>query len=858
MADDDLKDGGGATGGEEVDSGANPEINHCPSCGGVIDIAGLAPFSKVICPHCDESVRVRTCLGNYQILKMLGEGGMSQVFLAEDLALDRQVALKILHQDLSRDAALMALFEREAKLTASISHPNVVKVYTVGSDNGYFFIAMELVDNVSLEQRILDQGLLAEREALDLLHDVASGLRAAYQGGLIHRDIKPGNILLTEDHTGKLVDFGLAVQQGGDDEVEDLWATPFYVPPEKLDGKPDDFRGDIYSLGATFFHALAGRPPFDANTASLDELREIKARPVSLHHAGAPVSAATAKLIDQMMAYKPETRPKSYEALLKAIEEVQARLPGGAASRSRRHQALGSERKRFSWPVIIGIGGGSLAVLGLVISMIVGKGFGFLDSGTPDTFLGEGDRVLSAGEKAVAARYNEARSLLLDGRFGAAATAFSSLLESQDIKQPTRGWTEFHAGLAAMLNGESPAKAREYFAEMAKAPGFEDASEALAAQGEFFKKAGRMLSDPLPVLPGAEENFASGSFERFALLAFGLKNWNQGQFDSGLAFLDQFAKSDFSTGFSWMGAYRELVEPYRADAERVPKLPKPSISMSEDELVRIKSELEEKVKAFKTKGGARTLAQQRAERVDTILTAKKALAAAPPEPARNSDSTTKGSTGPAVADAGGADPATMPNGVPKPPAPGESAAAEWTDEALAEKEEFGEVANAAGAAMKDYRFEAARESLSAYAAKTEAVDEVRGDYLVAIDDAKAFRDRLIAFLGNGDWEGKLARKQGLAIDCKVVAAQPDKLVVDLMFGPNDLPLAEVAPAWMLATAREAWLVNPPDDSNVSDWIQAVWFARETGLDKEAEQLSETLTPLSEEFAARWKRLDGLP
>ena len=170
-------------------------------------------------------------MGQYQITGMLGEGGMSQVFKSFDMHLGREVALKVLHQSLSRDSALTAMFEREAKLTASILHPNVVKVFTVGNEDGYFFIAMELVDATSLEQVIASTGALPEKEVLHVAHDVVAGLKAAYHEGLIHRDIKPGNMLVTGEGTSKLVDFGLAVQQGGDDESDDVWATPYYVPP---------------------------------------------------------------------------------------------------------------------------------------------------------------------------------------------------------------------------------------------------------------------------------------------------------------------------------------------------------------------------------------------------------------------------------------------------------------------------------------------------------------------------------------------------------------------------------------------------------------------------------------------------
>jgi predicted RNA-binding Zn-ribbon protein involved in translation (DUF1610 family) len=827
MAADDTAIGGVKGGPSDV-----PEINHCPSCEGEIDISGLGPFTKVECPHCGESVRVRTQLGNFHIRSLLGEGGMSQVFLASDLALDRQVALKILHQDLSRDAGLMSLFEREAKLTASINHPNVVKVYTVGSDGGYFYIAMELVDNVSLESRIAETGMLPEQEALDLLHDVAAGLRTAYQGGLIHRDIKPGNILLTKAGTGKLVDFGLAVQQGGDDEVEDLWATPYYVPPEKLEGKPDDFRGDIYSLGATFFHALAGRPPFQANTASLDELRVIKSHPVSLSHASAPVSAATIKLIDKMMAYKPEVRFKTYDDLMAAIEETQSKLPGSAASRARRQNALAPAKQGLGTLAWLGIAGGVIALIGIVIALIGGNRNG--RGALPDTLAGDGgDRVVAAGEQNVSTRYTSGRDLLLSGRTAEAAAVFAELLKSPELKQPTRGWTELNAGLATLLGGATTgltASAPEAAADGAP----ED------PVGLFVRRLAAEIAEPLPVLPETGGKVGANSMECIALLAYGLKNWNHGEFDSAIAFFDAFAAATPPAEVSWMSAYRSLTEPYRADYLILKNLPKPTMAQSGEELEAMREQIKAAQSQFKTRGGGRALAQRRLERIDPLIEAKKALAAAPPKPA------------PAPAAQTPATPSMPAN----PGSPGTPLV--WTPESEAERGRLVEAIGGAAGSMAAYRFPEVVTVLGGFEAQTEPVKQVRDDFAEALKQAEAFKARLITHLSSGEYAGKLQRKAGLPLDVKVVAVDAEKLVVDLMFGPNDLPWGDVSAAWMLTTAREAWLAGNPDGANVELWIEAAWFARQTGLGTEAESLAGLISQLSPEFAARWERLKILP
>jgi serine/threonine protein kinase len=213
---------------------ASSFLSICPVCQNPIDVSALEPFSKIACPHCGQLVRVRRNFDHFKIIKQIGEGGMSRVFEAEDETLGRRVALKILNRQFSRDAARVESFKREALVTARISHLNVIKLYSTGEDHGYFYIAMELVGGGSLEQRIKNQGRLPEEDVLRIGLEVAEGLRAAQKDGLLHRDVKPANILFTDTGTAKVVDFGLAIFVDAQDEADtDMWATPFYVSPEK-------------------------------------------------------------------------------------------------------------------------------------------------------------------------------------------------------------------------------------------------------------------------------------------------------------------------------------------------------------------------------------------------------------------------------------------------------------------------------------------------------------------------------------------------------------------------------------------------------------------------------------------------
>ncbi len=229
-------------------------FQNCPTCDAQIETTNYEPLSTTVCPDCGTEFVVGEWIDHYQLLSVAGRGGMGVVYRALDTSLDRQVALKVLRKDrLSAKAA--AQLDTEAAITASINHPHVVKVFTTGTDHGRFYIAMELVDKGTLDDLIRIQGHVAEAQILDVAVQVAQGLRAASQLGMIHRDVKPGNILFADAHTAKVVDFGLArlEQAAAEAAGAEIWGTPYYVASrKKLDQQPEeDFRSDIYSLGAS-------------------------------------------------------------------------------------------------------------------------------------------------------------------------------------------------------------------------------------------------------------------------------------------------------------------------------------------------------------------------------------------------------------------------------------------------------------------------------------------------------------------------------------------------------------------------------------------------------------------------------
>jgi serine/threonine protein kinase len=299
----------------------------CPDCGTVIDVTDEEPLSAVICPTCGTPSAVASQIDHFELVDILGRGGMGVVYRAHDTSLDRPVALKLLKKSEGATQEQIDQLATEAAITASINHPHVVKVYTTGMDRGRFYIAMELVDKGTLDSLIELQGRVAETQVLEVGIQIAEGLRAALHAGLIHRDIKPGNILFSDAHTAKIVDFGLAVFMEDEEKVRgEVWGTPYYVAPEKLDNKPEDFRSDIYSLGGTLFHALAGRPPFEAENASMVALKHLKSQAVSLQAFAPWVSGSTAFVINRTLSKDPDKRYQSYDELIEHLRYARAEM----------------------------------------------------------------------------------------------------------------------------------------------------------------------------------------------------------------------------------------------------------------------------------------------------------------------------------------------------------------------------------------------------------------------------------------------------------------------------------------------------------------------------------------------------
>ena len=223
---------------------------------------------------------------------------------------------------------------------------------TTGRAFGRFYIAMEFVPGGHFEHQIRERGKIPEVEMLPLAIEVAQGLKAAHAAGLIHRDVKPGNILLDSEGHAKLVDFGLAlVTQGGKAQATELWATPYYVPPETVEGQPEDFRSDIYAFGATLYHALAGKPSCGEESMATDVLRQAKKKVIPLSAADPSISVETCRIVEKAMAYEAENRFSSYDEMIANLAVALSHVKSGRAEPTGNdRQAPGGEKTQGTDP----------------------------------------------------------------------------------------------------------------------------------------------------------------------------------------------------------------------------------------------------------------------------------------------------------------------------------------------------------------------------------------------------------------------------------------------------------------------------------------------------------------------------
>ncbi|MBQ4044848.1 MAG: Stk1 family PASTA domain-containing Ser/Thr kinase [Lachnospiraceae bacterium] len=261
--------------------------------------------------------RIGTILaGRYELLSQIGSGGMADVFKAMDLKLDREVAVKILRAEFSQDENFLKRFDQEAKAAASIHSPNVVNIYDVGEDKDVNFIVMELADGITLKEYIQKKGKLDIIEAINISMQIAAGIREAHLHGIIHRDIKPQNVIVSPEGIAKVMDFGIAKAVTAQTITANTVGSVHYISPEQARGSTCDERCDIYSLGITMYEMITGRVPYDGDSNVAIALAHIKEpiTPPSTYEPMIPVSLE--KIIMKCTQKKPEYRYSSADELI--------------------------------------------------------------------------------------------------------------------------------------------------------------------------------------------------------------------------------------------------------------------------------------------------------------------------------------------------------------------------------------------------------------------------------------------------------------------------------------------------------------------------------------------------------------
>lgn len=301
---------------------AKLKMVECGHCHAKTFIPGdLPPMETSPCAKCGHPVMAPVTLRHFELRSVIASGGMGTVFRAFDMNLHREVAIKILKPDMSSDPEIMASFFREARAGAALNHTNIIHIYTFDVFEGQVFLVMELADRESLDARIEKGGFVPEPDVLDAGIKVASALDKALQHGLLHRDIKPGNILYNSEGEPKLIDFGLArgAEEGVGDE-NSVWGTPYYVAPEKIKREAETFLSDMYSLGGTLYHALTGHVPFEAPT--VEELVQAHVyNPLTPpNHLRPEISQEFSDAIVRAMAKEPADRFQSYDEFRMTLE----------------------------------------------------------------------------------------------------------------------------------------------------------------------------------------------------------------------------------------------------------------------------------------------------------------------------------------------------------------------------------------------------------------------------------------------------------------------------------------------------------------------------------------------------------
>jgi len=415
----------------------------------------------------------------YTFQKRLGQGGMGEVFLAKQESLDRLVAIKLLPPDLAKDKVYVESFMKEARSAGKVTHENIMGAVDVGESLGRYYFVMEYVQGETVFRLIRQQKTVPEAKALDIARQVARGLRHAQQNGLIHRDIKPQNILITPEGQAKICDFGLATELKSNDAVkgedeENVHTTPAYASPEQCRAEPLDHRTDMYSLGVTLYEMLSGRRPFIANTPRELMTKQVTEQPQPPKQINPALSDGANALVLRLLKKQKDERFKTYDELLAAFDSV-AKTPAYKTVRPAGEEAAAPKKK------ILILGGAAAAAVLLIVILVLALG-----KKTPETVVDP-----NAGQNAeIQRRYDDMKATERSarGKPGEYATVRAKWkgLEDQFAGTPHRSlFAGGRVDFEASVNAEAEAIAKEAIDEATKALDDGHPGDALTALHRF-------------------------------------------------------------------------------------------------------------------------------------------------------------------------------------------------------------------------------------------------------------------------------------------------------------------------------------------------------------------------------------
>lgn len=295
----------------------------------------------------DSGSRPAQQIPGYALQKKVGAGAMAVVYRAKQLSLDRVVAVKVLPKRLSKNQEFVERFYKEGRAAAALNHNNIVQAIDVGEASGFHYFVMEFVEGNTVYDEVADGKVYDEQEAIRIIRQVASALLHAHDKGIIHRDVKPKNIMLTKERVAKLADMGLARAasdlEAAMAEAGRAYGTPYYISPEQIRGDLHvDHRADIYSLGATFYHMVTGRVPFEGPTPSAVMRKHLKEAVTPPDHINDKLTAGCAAMIEMMLSKNKEERYPSCREVIEDLDLIAQKKPPHYAQQKLGHDMLGA------------------------------------------------------------------------------------------------------------------------------------------------------------------------------------------------------------------------------------------------------------------------------------------------------------------------------------------------------------------------------------------------------------------------------------------------------------------------------------------------------------------------------------